>query len=236
MMTSCLRSNCMSPTTRLTLSPYYSKSKYVHHSSSPPGSMVYTPMTAVSGIGYSYETNAQKKTEGNELLLPNKSRDPYLNPELISTQSTLRRSIPSHHLFSRHALGNVVEHGGLPRYSNNANGKYYLGGRLSPISTKFSNERQEASTMSGMLRNTIHMGHTKSVQSAQTRYQETSRCLGQLGVLSPSHRSVGDFIIANVLDEMITKIVVKSKTAIGMGGCEFDFVENNYYWNKNRRA
>ena len=215
-VTSFLHDNRGRRSTRFTSSIHRSRSKHVHHVCSPPDSMKFTSATAVDSLGYSYDATARKdsvhfSSAGRKELRPNNMRALSHKPE--ATPSIMRRSMPPHNLY-RHDLG--PDHGRIPRSATNATTSFYSGGRPSesPIVPMSLSTERHASSVNGILQSPSHfLDLTKtmhSLTSTQPRHPHTSQCFGQRGIAVPSRRpgpkSISDFIISNLLDEIISKV------------------------------
>ncbi len=183
--------------TRYTSTPYHSRNTFMQHGLSPADYLVSNiSPSAIDGRGQSYDNTARK-----DAMFQNDIVRGSL-PGSTSPPSFLRRSNPYHNLFSLHALGDVANRG--RKYSENSTSPNYR--------TSISRE-WHTPVVAGMLQGTSHylnLNRSRHFVARTEPSQHTTRCFDEFDVYIPTRRpalrSTNDFVVANMLDEMISKV------------------------------
>lgn len=181
-----------------------SRNTLVQHVFHPSDPMTYASTTAVNG---QFHGNTGRK----DMFWSDDVKGTYHKPGSISPPSFSRRTIPSHNHYSLHG-----SHGGDDRgrrSSANATTGYFSNGMPLPIFPSSISHERHTDTISGILQSPSHyLGLARSENSlsrTQPRHYAV-RSSEEVGVTiplrKPALRSTCDFIIANVLDEMIAKV------------------------------
>ena len=172
--------------TRFTSTPYHSRITFVQHGLSPANSMSYASTSAINDRGQSCDNTARKDGMHLGSIGRNEMFRNYIVggslPESTSPPFPWR-SNPYHNLFSLHALGDGANRG-----------------------RNYSEYRPSLN-----YRNCLNLNRSGrySVTGTQPR-EHTTRCFEVVDVTVPTRRpvlrSTNNFIVANVLEEMISKV------------------------------
>ena len=207
-MTSFSQSNCgRRAFTRYTSTPYHSRNAFMQHGFCSADTMSCISTSAIDGRGQSCDNTARKdamhliSAGRNEIIRNDIVRGSFIIPGSMSPSSVLQRSNPYHNLFSLHALDGANR------------GNIYSVDRPSPNYRPSISHEWHTPAVAGMLQSTSQYlnlnGSGNFVARTQPR-QHTTRCFEEVDVTVPTRRSAlrstNDFIVANMLDEMISKV------------------------------
>lgn len=180
-----------------------SRNTFIQHGLSSADLMTYNSTAAIDGRGQSHDHKSRKDavhfsySGRQEMNKSDNFRGSFLKPGSISPPTFM----PSHNLNS------------LTMRDESCRGRNYLDGRPMPAFRSLTLHEQPTPFVAGMFRSpSQNLNLTRSGQlltRSQTR-QHNNRCVEEVNVHVPSRRpaprSTSDFIISNILDEMISKV------------------------------
>lgn len=185
-----------------------SRNTFIQHGLSSADLMTYNSTAAIDGRWQSHYHKSRKdavhfsNSGRQETYNSDNFRGSYPKPGSFSPPTFIPRSAPSHNLYSLHALR------GESYRSRN-----YSDGRPMPVFRSLRSHEQPTPSVAGMSRSpSQNLNLTRSGQlltRSQTRHHN-NRYVEQVNFDVPSGRpalrSTSDFIISNVLDEIVSKV------------------------------